>query len=393
MNTTKVLFITDTYWPASGGAEEAVRQCAALLPDDFTRRVLTTAVPVDRPTLYGRAALLPRARDYADPAGVAVTTIRAGLRESVLLLPLLLWNTPGMRRRGAPGLYDRLFRFYRAAFSAKIKTHAAAADIVHCFSTGHLARCAAEVCSRGKIPIVQNPFIHFGRWGDSPGQLQAYARADAVISPTAHFKRRFCDASGADEKRVFIVPPVIPDPPCSAAPAQQRPGDPAVLFLGRREPHKGLPLLVAAFNALSCPGRLVIGGPGAALPSAGRISDAGAVDEATKLRLLYECDCLCVPSEDETFGIAFAEAMSLGKPVVALNVPPTTEIVEHGVTGLLVPPRDAPALTGALERLLIDADMRRKMGAAAKQRFEALFSGRKSIEKIVEIYSGITRKK
>ena len=62
------------------------------------------------------------------------------------------------------------------------------------------------------------------------------------------------------------------------------------------------------------------------------------------------------------------EAMAHGRPVVATAVGGLVDAVEDGVTGLLVPPRDAAALRAALERLLGDPELRRSLGAAARER-------------------------
>jgi len=68
----------------------------------------------------------------------------------------------------------------------------------------------------------------------------------------------------------------------------------------------------------------------------------------------------------ETAPLAGLEAMAAGVPVVATDVGALREIVEHGVSGLLVPPGDAPALARAVQELLADADLRRAMGERAR---------------------------
>jgi glycosyltransferase involved in cell wall biosynthesis len=75
-----------------------------------------------------------------------------------------------------------------------------------------------------------------------------------------------------------------------------------------------------------------------------------------------------VPSRREGYGIAAREAMAYGRPVVATAVGGLLDAVEDGVTGLLVPPRDPDSLRAALDRLLRDAAMRARLGAAARAR-------------------------
>ena len=77
---------------------------------------------------------------------------------------------------------------------------------------------------------------------------------------------------------------------------------------------------------------------------------------------------LVMPSFYESFGIACLEAMAFGLPVVATRVGGLPEVIEDGVTGLLVPPGDADALAQAMIRLLSDADLRRRMGQAGRER-------------------------
>ena len=90
---------------------------------------------------------------------------------------------------------------------------------------------------------------------------------------------------------------------------------------------------------------------------------------------LYEgAAVVACPSHREGFGVVCAEAMAHGRPVVASGVGGFLDLVVDGETGLLVPPGDAGALRAALERLLGDADLRRRMGAAARKRIRARFA-------------------
>ncbi|MEW5930593.1 MAG: glycosyltransferase family 4 protein [Gemmatimonadota bacterium] len=88
----------------------------------------------------------------------------------------------------------------------------------------------------------------------------------------------------------------------------------------------------------------------------------------------------------EGFPITNLEAMSFGVPVVATRISGVPEQVEHGATGLLVPPGDATALADALERLLADPAAAAAMGRAGAARVEALFSTRAFVEGMVRVY-------
>ena len=76
----------------------------------------------------------------------------------------------------------------------------------------------------------------------------------------------------------------------------------------------------------------------------------------------------------EGLGTSLLDAMAAARPIVATTAGGIPEIVEHGVNGLLVPPRDAPALADAIQRALADAELRRRMGDAGFARVNQRFT-------------------
>jgi glycosyltransferase involved in cell wall biosynthesis len=106
-------------------------------------------------------------------------------------------------------------------------------------------------------------------------------------------------------------------------------------------------------------------------------------DAASALR---EADALVLPSWIEGLPLVVLEAMAHAKPVVATAVGGTPEAVVDGETGLLVSPRDAPALEAALARLLDDAGLRRRLGEAGRDRVERHFHAAAMTARILEIY-------
>lgn len=84
-------------------------------------------------------------------------------------------------------------------------------------------------------------------------------------------------------------------------------------------------------------------------------------------RLLRAVDCVLVPSWAEPWGRVVVEAMAMETPVVATSVGGTAELVEHGRSGLLTPPREAVAWSHAVERLLDEPDLRNDMVAAGRE--------------------------
>jgi type III pantothenate kinase len=92
------------------------------------------------------------------------------------------------------------------------------------------------------------------------------------------------------------------------------------------------------------------------------------------------------PSHREGYGVVAREAMAYARPVVASAVGGLLDAVEDGVTGLRVPPRDPPALRAAIETLLGDAALRRRMGATARTVAGERFSWRASTAATLRAY-------
>jgi sugar transferase (PEP-CTERM/EpsH1 system associated) len=102
--------------------------------------------------------------------------------------------------------------------------------------------------------------------------------------------------------------------------------------------------------------------------------------------ILAALDVFVLPSLWEGMPNAVLEAMAAGLPVVATAVGGTPEVVVDGVTGLLVPPRDPDALARAIESLLRDPGLRRKMGQAGWKRVERCFSVEQMVRKTEYLY-------
>jgi glycosyltransferase involved in cell wall biosynthesis len=109
--------------------------------------------------------------------------------------------------------------------------------------------------------------------------------------------------------------------------------------------------------------------------------------------LLQAMDIFVLPSYSEGVSLALLEAMGAGLPVIATAVGGTPEAVTEGVTGLLIPPRDAAALAGALERLLSDPDLAKKLGEKARKAVAEKFSLERLGREINEIYEELLEKK
>jgi glycosyltransferase involved in cell wall biosynthesis len=387
----KICLVTDSYWPAIGGVEQWVHGIAAGL----SRRSITVTV-ITHPSNPPVSPFSPRfflghnGEEYRDDAGNRVVALAPSGVRRWLLPPLLLWHVPLARRLFPIPLFDALSFFYSAAFMKTLGALVKDADVVHCFSTGYLAICATRACLRHGVPLVHSPPVHFGKWGDTPLLLRSYAQARAIMCLSQAFKTEFLKRLPAATAPIIVNPApvalsrVMKDPGVSV-------GRPFVLFLGRREEHKGLALLIDSLGKMSCEATLVVAGPGNSCAAVGRGTiDLGPVDEQVKHWLLEQCALVCVPSRDESFGIVYAEAMAHAKPVVALDSAPVNEIVVHGETGLLIPPGRPDLLAGALDELLRDPEKRRRMGKKGYERFCEKYEENKVMETALALYTTVS---
>lgn len=158
------------------------------------------------------------------------------------------------------------------------------------------------------------------------------------------------------------------------------PRDPYALFVGRLARYKGVDVLLMAWRALAERGlrpRLVLCGPDfnpghyqgliRALGLEAQVRWSGTIEAEELKELLKASRLVVLPSRKEAFGMALLEAMACGKPVVASRCGGIPEFVIHGRNGWLVEPEDVDALADALERLWLDADLRSRLGGAARR--------------------------
>jgi glycosyltransferase involved in cell wall biosynthesis len=121
---------------------------------------------------------------------------------------------------------------------------------------------------------------------------------------------------------------------------------------------------------------------------AGRVLFLGARDDVPEILAATDVLVHC-PTAPEPFGRVVAEAMAVGRPVVASNAGGIPEIVEHDVTGLLVPPGDVRGFADAVQRLLAHTALRHSLGAAARHRAEQLFAVGPHAERVLQAYREI----
>lgn len=94
-------------------------------------------------------------------------------------------------------------------------------------------------------------------------------------------------------------------------------------------------------------------------------------------------------SESESFGVAIVEAMACGKPVVVSNVGGLPEVVEDGTTGLVVPSRDPENTAKAIEKLLLDKQLRKTFGNNGRNRVEQIYNWNDCVKKKIDAYNKV----
>lgn len=109
------------------------------------------------------------------------------------------------------------------------------------------------------------------------------------------------------------------------------------------------------------------------------------------VNILQSLDLFVLPTHQEALGTAFIEAAATGCPAIGTNVDGVPEVIRDGVTGLLVPPRDVPALEAAIVTLLADPARRQAMGEAARTFVETRFSRDVMAAGMVDLYSRLLR--
>lgn len=120
-----------------------------------------------------------------------------------------------------------------------------------------------------------------------------------------------------------------------------------------------------------------------------RVSFAGHRPHQPNLHHLFAISVLT--STDEAFSNSLLEAMAAGNPVVATGVGGTPDAVVHGETGLLIPPADPTALADALEEVLTDVNLARRMGEAGRIRVCEMFSPQAALTALTELYERLLR--
>jgi len=255
----------------------------------------------------------------------------------------------------------------------------------HCdlFLAGLPGRAIAGLYERSFLPAtlarVDRIVVHTESYGTTSAMLRG---RDLEVIPSVVDLQRFrpgLDASGPREKLRLG-------------------GRRVVAFTGRLVPHKGVDVLLRALQQLPLDVHLVVVGRGPRLADlqalarrlgvADRCHFCPTVADDELPNYLALADVFAFPSQNrlEGFGLAVAEAMACGLPVVTSDMPGVREVIADGVQGLLSEPLMADDLAEKLRTLLDDPDRRRAMGAAGRRRAEERYSLEKVVGQLTRLY-------
>jgi len=178
-------------------------------------------------------------------------------------------------------------------------------------------------------------------------------------------------------------------------------GKRVLAFTGRLVPHKGVDVILQALARLPDDVVLVVIGAGPRLPSllgmarrlgvADRVRFCARVTDDNLPRYLALGDVFVFPSQSrlEGFGLAVAEAMAAGLPVVIADMPGVREVIESGQEGLLAEPLLADDLAEKIRTLLDDSALARRMGAAGRRRAEERYGLPTVARQLLSLYADL----
>lgn len=316
--------------------------------------------------------------------------------------------------RGLPVIPLELGRYFStqnaSRFRGVLRDHDV--ELVHCHLSQDLWSIIPATMGMD-VPVVLTKAIGSYVRKRDPLHRWLYARVPRIIAISDVIRRNVIDTCPVAEKRVVTVYPGVDVDrfaPVNGGREMLRrewaPGGGALVgMVGRLEPWKGqlefLEAMALVRRAHSGAIAVVAGAdttPEGAFRSGleekvhslgldGSVIFTGHVSEVASL--LRSLDIFVFPSRAEAFGLALAEAMATGIACVAARADGVEEIIEHGVDGILFEPGDARALATEIERLLVDHDIRHRLGVRAREKVVRMFSLASMVDQTVALYDEV----
>lgn len=219
-----------------------------------------------------------------------------------------------------------------------------------------------------------------------------------IIAISEYVKNTLIEDGFPTEKIATVCNPVSVDP---VSPLENAP-NPLIVCASRLVELKGIDFLIHALKEIQNePWTLWICGDGplradltnlvGSLDLTAKVVFKGRTNREETTRILQAATLVVQPNiGPEGFGLTVAEAQSLGKPVVAYDIPALNEIIENEGTGLLVKPKSISELSQKIEKLLKDPALRTQFGNAGRERIKKLYSPEAHLRATLEVYRSCT---
>jgi glycosyltransferase involved in cell wall biosynthesis len=381
----RIVFVTQTYFPAIDGTAVLIRHLAEQFAADGDEVHVITTDALGPGGFRTRSDERTQRPSTEEIRGVHVHRLATRWWLSNVSRPLQAFASrarlPGATRIGdvylGPVMHD---------FEQTLNELRPTAVYASAFPYLHMHQLAAWG-ERDRLPVVLHGAIHpDDRWAfDRPSIQRSCVRAAAYAANTA-YEARYVERLGVPRDRITVVGAgVDPDELTAARPQSADGTRPRILFLGHLSARKGLDTVVEALPAIwSRHPTIEVVVAGKTTDEADDLREAAFrashgqrlrwlsdVTEQQKTSLLASSSIVLYPSRAESFGIVFLEAWTFGVPVVGCRAGAIPEVVEDGVTGLLISPGDAVALADCATRLLEDPAEARRLGAEGRRRVRA----------------------
>ncbi|MDH7578547.1 MAG: glycosyltransferase family 4 protein [Bacillota bacterium] len=335
----------------------------------------------------------PTFKKVLQDAGIGVVKLDAVWRE---IRPL----------RDLRGVF-RLYRFFRESEYSVVHTHTS--------KGGFVGRLAAWLA---RVPVVIHT-VHGFAFHEETHPLVLHFVAflerlaarwcDRIVTVSEFHRKWALRLRIGNEDKVVAIPNGIPEE--RVLPKKEReevraelglgPEEIAILATGRLAPQKGLEYLVQAvpllFSRIECPFKVFLAGDGPLrlyleelikrLGVENRIIFLGFRDDMGDL--LAACDLVVLPSLREGLSIALLEAMAAGKPIITTTIGSNLEVVQHGVTALLVPSKDPGALAEAITSLLRDPELMQRLGSRAREVYLERYTEERMLMDYINTYKKV----
>jgi rhamnosyl/mannosyltransferase len=276
-------------------------------------------------------------------------------------------------------------------------------DIAHVHSPYPLGELSNWLLGRARATVItyHSDVVRQRGWLRLYGPLlrRVLRAADRIIATSPRYIETSPWLNPVQEKCVVV--PLGVDTDRFALPPTPFEALPTLLFVGHLRYYKGLDDLLRALVQVSEAHFNVVGqGPmrrpwealARELGVADRVHFMGEVKDADLPRLYHQAHLFVLPANAraEAFGTVLLEAMAAGLPCITTEVGTGTSwVVQDGVTGLVVPPRNPGALAGAIRQLLTDPDARWRMGQRGQQRARQEFSQQRMVQGVMDLYQAI----